>query len=214
MEDILTYVIILTYIPYLYPILLSHLIVTAPPPRHRPSIEWLESFLNQLQVKHQVLTSAQALDVLSALPELGVVPSSGPPDAVDDTRHSTPRSPPVVLLAALFKRITPELPSASGRQLAGLLQATARLGLRPSADWVALVAEEILPQLASDMDLDALAETWWSFEALGYCPGEALGQGRMERGGPATIFVYGRGGSEGRSDTKFFNNLVFTCSLP
>ena len=103
-------------------------------------------------MKHQVLTSVQTLDVLASLSELGIAPV---PSAADRPSAYSPAAgprtpavpPPPGLLAAMFKRLTSELPSASGRQLAGLLQATARLGLRPSSGWVALVAEELLPQV-------------------------------------------------------------------
>jgi hypothetical protein len=76
----------------------------------------------------QVLTGVQTLDVLSALSELGIAPLSPQGGRLGGTLHSpsagntTP--PPPGLLPAMFKRLTSELPSASGGQLAGLLQVT------------------------------------------------------------------------------------------
>ena len=77
----------------------------------------------------QVLTGVQTLDVLAALPELGISPKD-PPKGAHGVRlpsggSATP--PPPGLLPAMFKRLTSELPSASGGQLASLLQVNTSL---------------------------------------------------------------------------------------
>ncbi len=50
-------------------------------------------------------------------------------------------------------------------------QAAAKLGLHPSRDWSALVANELMPQLIG-LELEPLAEAWWGLGALGHDPGE------------------------------------------
>ena len=125
--------------------------------------------MGQLQVKHKILANTQTLDILASLPDLGIMPSAS--TSAEEVGAQSGAQPPPGLLAALFKSVTSEISSASGRQLCGLLLATAKLKLRPPHGWVALVAEELIPHLMS-MDLDALAEVWWSFEALKHIPGE------------------------------------------
>ncbi|GAX74050.1 hypothetical protein CEUSTIGMA_g1500.t1 [Chlamydomonas eustigma] len=167
--------------------------------RYRPTRDWCEAFLQQISVKHQVLSNVHAIDILSSLPELGMA--------------ATPQA----LSSSLFLRLATDLSTASGRQLSALLQASVKLGFRPSPQWLSLVCSELEPQLMG-MELDGLAEAWWGLAALGHQPSQEWTASFTSalQAALSTITHYSSVRSEARlssgSGAKAASRIIISCA--
>jgi hypothetical protein len=96
----------------------------------------------------------QVLDILYAMPEIGI-------------------RPPDFFLSSVTQHLTKEAPTfANGKQLVEMLLTTAKYGLHPDHVWLCLVAEEMCWKMR-ELELDDLANVWWSFGVLGYEPADA-----------------------------------------